>query len=99
MKVSGVLLCLLFTAALCSIQVLAQPDSASIPTICCFNVSRKKISVQRLQSYRKVTGSKCPQKAVIFNTKQNKKICVDPQEKWVQNAMEYLNQKFQTLKS
>uniref|UniRef100_A0A8C6DXM9 C-C motif chemokine n=1 Tax=Moschus moschiferus TaxID=68415 RepID=A0A8C6DXM9_MOSMO len=97
MKVSAVVLCLLLTAALCSIQVLAQP--ASIPTICCFNVSRKKISIQRLQSYRKITGSKCPQKAVIFNTKQNKKICVDPQEKWVQNAIEYLNQKSQTLKS
>eukprot|EP00069_Balaena_mysticetus_P001123 bmy_15033T0 len=74
------------------------PGSASVPTVCCFNVARRKISFQRLQSYRRITDSKCPQRAVIFSTKQAKKFCVDPQEKWVQDAMKYLDQKFQTLK-
>ncbi|EPY83587.1 eotaxin precursor [Camelus ferus] len=73
-------------------------QAASIPTICCFTMAKRKISIQRLQSYRRITGSKCPQKAVIFSTKQAKKICADPQKKWVQEAMKYLDQKSQTLK-
>ncbi|XP_017499719.2 eotaxin-like [Manis javanica] len=90
MKIFTVPLCLLLLAAAFCTHVLAQP--ASLPTICCFRVATRKISIQRLQSYRRIPGNMCPQTAVILKTKQAKEICADPKEKWVQDVMKYLDQ-------
>ncbi|XP_034363072.1 C-C motif chemokine 12-like [Arvicanthis niloticus] len=95
MKIST-LLCLLLIAATISPQVWAGPDAVFTPVACCYNVIKQKIQVWRLKSYRRITSSQCPWEAVIFRTVLDKEICADPQEKWVKDYINHLDQKSRT---
>ncbi|XP_028615167.1 C-C motif chemokine 7 isoform X2 [Grammomys surdaster] len=96
MRISATLLCLLLTAAAFTIHVWAQPDGPNLST-CCF-VKKQKIPKKYLKSYRKITSSRCPWEAVVFQTKKGMEVCAEAHQKWVEEAIAYLDMKTPTSK-
>ncbi|XP_035279698.1 C-C motif chemokine 26-like [Anguilla anguilla] len=61
------------------------------PVRCCLSYSEKAIPVSLLQQFhRQDIRTSCNIDAVVFITVKGRKICANPKDKWVQEAMEYI---------
>nr|KAF6318670.1 hypothetical protein mPipKuh1_008654 [Pipistrellus kuhlii] len=84
---------LLHLAVLCPlVLLLAGQQHASNKCSNDCKVMTKEIPRDRLASYQRTEPS-CRKRAIILTTRKNRTFCADPKEKWVQEAMEYLDRK------
>ncbi|NXD86065.1 XCL1 protein, partial [Halcyon senegalensis] len=65
-------------------SLLGSVGSQSMRKISCVNLSTQQLNIQTLVSYEK---QEAPVKAIMFITKRGIKICVSPDQKWVQAAV------------
>ncbi|MEQ2281657.1 hypothetical protein AMECASPLE_032721, partial [Ameca splendens] len=59
------------------------------PDDCCFTVYSKPISIRRITSYYK-TDPWCPVRTAILIIKSGYRICVDPEQPWVEKIINFL---------
>ncbi|XP_065598125.1 lymphotactin-like [Cyrtonyx montezumae] len=64
--------------------------SQSMRRLSCINLSAEKVDIRRIISYEK---QKVPVEAVMFVTTDGIKICVHPDQKWVQTAMKRIDRR------
>ncbi|NXB13502.1 CCL5 protein, partial [Rhagologus leucostigma] len=89
MKVSAAGLALLLISASFS-QTFSGP--AALDRLdCCFTYAQHKLPWKRVQRYY-ITGSSCPQPAVVFVTKEGRQVCANPENPWVQKYVQILKQ-------
>ncbi|CAM5092753.1 unnamed protein product [Natator depressus] len=72
-------------------RVEGQPKAPVKCKKLCTEFSSRKIPQKLLKTYRKTEPS-CPKAAIIFVTQKNKEFCVDPEARWVKEAVRQLNQ-------
>ncbi|XP_049643852.1 C-C motif chemokine 26 [Suncus etruscus] len=72
-----------------SLHLGATVRSSDVARFCCFQFSDQIIPRNLVRTYQ-FTQSSCSHQAVIFTTKKNRKICVDPKKKWVQAYITFL---------
>ncbi|XP_023124655.1 eotaxin [Amphiprion ocellaris] len=71
--------------------LLVAPSETSPPRFCCTRYQETQVPVKMLKSYRiQDDMGHCNIKAVVFKTKRNKDLCGNPEEEWVQKAMELI---------
>ncbi|CAI5795155.1 C-C motif chemokine 5-like [Podarcis lilfordi] len=66
-----------------------QDEASDGSSHCCVKYNRKPIPLKLLVSYE-YAGSTCPLPAIIFITKGNKRICTNPDDKWVKDLIRKL---------
>ncbi|XP_074869754.1 C-C motif chemokine 5-like [Carettochelys insculpta] len=87
MKVSVAALAVLLFAAFCSQASSAPIGSDTTP--CCFSYASRQIPRGHVKGYFYTSG-KCSQPAVVFITRKNNQLCANPDTRWVQDYVNYL---------
>uniref|UniRef100_A0A673JX12 Eotaxin-like n=1 Tax=Sinocyclocheilus rhinocerous TaxID=307959 RepID=A0A673JX12_9TELE len=87
----------LFLMLCCALQL--NTSAGDVNSICCFNEINVRIPLKRLESYF-WTSSSCPFKHiyllhihVVLMLLSKNLFCMDPEYKWVQRAINYLDKK------
>ncbi|XP_043084684.1 C-C motif chemokine 4-like isoform X1 [Puntigrus tetrazona] len=84
----------MFLVLFCSVQ-LASSASIAIDLAqskCCFKFSDVKIPVKQVESYF-WTSSSCARRAIVFQMKSGKQICVDPDTTWVSGHVDKVDKR------
>ncbi|MCI4377002.1 hypothetical protein PGIGA_G00198240 [Pangasianodon gigas] len=77
---------------LACLQYLTMANSAKGPEDCCFKFYKKPIPVRAIKTYEN-TSNDCPKTGIIFTTQNSSRVCVDPGFKWVQRAIDVVDQR------
>ncbi|KAK3546734.1 hypothetical protein QTP70_033527 [Hemibagrus guttatus] len=83
---------LLILLVLACRQYIAMAQSAKGPEDCCFRFFTKPIPIRAIKTYIN-TSTDCPKNGIIFTTQNSSRVCADPGFKWVQRAIELLDQR------
>ncbi|NXJ61499.1 XCL1 protein, partial [Rostratula benghalensis] len=78
---------------LCSLSIfplLGSVGSQSMRKYSCVSLSTRQLNIQNLIGYEK---QQVPVNAIMFITAKGIKICVSPNQKWVQSAMKKIDQR------
>ncbi|KAK7151016.1 hypothetical protein R3I93_012075 [Phoxinus phoxinus] len=51
---------------------------------CCFSFYKRRIPGSKVERYYHITSRDCQRSAIVFITKDHRKICADPTVRWVQ---------------
>ncbi|NWV80275.1 CCL4 protein, partial [Dasyornis broadbenti] len=89
MKVSAAGMALLLIAASFS-QTFSGPVGPDLP-VCCFTYTQHKLPWKLIQRHY-ITGTNCPQEAIVFVTKKGRQVCANPNDTWVRSYLRILEQ-------
>ncbi|NWY07091.1 CCL4 protein, partial [Nothoprocta ornata] len=89
MKAFAAALAVLSVAAFCY-QVSSSKRAVHVSGPCCLQYVSREIPLSRVKAYES-TQSHCPQPGMIFTTRNDILLCVNPEDKWVQRIMKHLD--------
>ncbi|CAM5077567.1 unnamed protein product [Natator depressus] len=89
MKLHGTDILVIFCLGLFTVSTVRGSVASQIaPRSSCVDLSTQQLDIRRLVKYE---NQNIPVKAVMFITKRGIKICVQPDLKWVQDAIKFLD--------
>ncbi|NWY70980.1 XCL1 protein, partial [Erithacus rubecula] len=89
MKLHTTAILLLFWLGIFTVHtVKGNTSGVSMRKFRCLNLSTKQLNIQNLINYER---QRVPIDAVMFTTARGIRICVNPDQKWVQTAMKRID--------